>query len=295
MSPTRRFLALACSQGRLGAALVLGCLGLASVAQAQGDFFRHFFDHEVEVITVTDMTDRGRLLRRPAPAQPVYYEALVLGYTDFGQSIGGLKPPNKTAMLKLILKVLADQGYHPAGPGHPPEVLLTFAWGTMNWKPGMALLFMGGDKLDIMWELEPLSVNTAPQALTRFRQSPVASLVKESAYGPLYVMSIQAFDRAAAVEGKTLALWHTKISCPAEGLDIAPALQQMIRRAGPYLGREMKKPVWETAPQRVGRVDMGELKVLETIDPNKLPITDMDQGPGAVGPEATRKPEREKK
>lgn len=257
-------------------------------ARAQS-FFSRFFHHDVEVITVTDMTPRGRLLRQPTPSRPVYYEALVLGYQDYGRSIAGLRPPQKKEMLKLILKILADQSYHPGSSRNTPEVLLVLSWGTLNYDWGKAMLFMGGDKLDILWELEPLSINNTVQAITRFRQSPTAQFVKDASQGPLYVLSIMALDRKAAVEGRTILLWHTKVSCPAIGLDLTPTLRQMARHAAPHIGRETARPVWVTAPPREGRVDLGELRVVETIDPDVLPITDVDDGADAIGPQARKR------
>jgi hypothetical protein len=104
----------------------------------------------------------------------------------------------------------------------------------------------------------------------------------------LYVISIQAFDEEAALAGKVRLLWHTKVSCPANGLDIAPTLKEMAREAAPFFGRETAVPVWTVAPLPEGHVDVGELKVIEMIDPNKLPITDIDEGPNEVGPGAQR-------
>ena len=259
-------------------ATLAGLWGGARV-RAESDFLSRLFHRDVQVITVTDVTDAGRLLRQPSRTRPVYYEALVLGYTDFGRSIGGLTPPDKTAMLKFVLKVLADRGYFPANAKHKPEMLLALAWGTMNCNEGMALPFMGGEKLDVMWELDGLSIFNAPQALMRHVRSPTADFVVDVAGDDLYVISVQAFDEAAALQGKTKLLWHTKVSCPATGLDIEPTLKQMAREATPYFGRETAKPVWTIAPEREGRVDLGELKILEMIDPKKLPITDAFDDP----------------
>lgn len=268
-------------------ALLLTCG--APAAHAQGEWFSRVFTHNVEILTVTDMTPFGRLLRQPSRANPIYYEALVLGYQDHGRTVAGIQPPDKKAMLKLVLKLLAEQGFYPGTAQHTPEVLLVMSWGTLNDERGKAMLFMGGDKLDIMWELEPLGIENSMQALTRFRQGQIAGLVKDSSQGSLYVISIMALDRAAAIEGEKRLLWHTKVSCPSIGLDLTSTLQQMARHAAPHIGRETDKPVWATAPLREGRVDIGEFKLLEMIDPDALPITDYDQGENAVGPEAKKR------
>jgi len=238
---------------------------------------------DAQVITVTDRTDEGRLIREPSRAHPMYYEALVLGLTDYGRSVGNLQAPPKREMVKLIVKLLADQGYYPATPTHRPEILLAFSWGTMKGKSGMALAFMGGEKLDVMWELEPLSINTAPRALTRHLRSQTAEFVVESMDSDLYVISIQAYNEQEAIAGRTKLLWHTKVSCPSQGLEFTSTLKQMAREAAPFIGKETLKPQWSVAPVREGRVDLGELRTLETINPDKLPITDVDDGPDAIG------------
>jgi hypothetical protein len=135
-----------------------------------------------------------------------------------------------------------------------------------------------------MWELEPISIHTASRWLHRDTRSPEATFVVDSAYGELYIISIQAFDEELAKQGRTRMLWQTKVSCPAQGLDMAPSLKQMAREAAPYFGKETTRPVWTSAPLRSGHVDIGELKTLETIDPAKLPITDVEFGADSVAP-----------
>lgn len=249
-----------------------------------------FFRRDVQVVTVTDKTPEGRLLREPTKAKPVYYEMLLLGYTDYGRSTAGVRPPEKKAMLKLIMKLLADQGYYPANSkqNHKPELLLAVGWGTMDSKPGMALQFMGGDKLGVMSELLPMKFDVS-YALRRQMRSSLADFVVDCSNGSLYVISIQAFDETAALAGETKLLWHTKVSCPSNGLDIMTTLPQMAREAGPLFGKETAKPVKTTAPLREGYVNMGELKTLERIDPDRLPVTDMDEGPDALGPDAQKR------
>lgn len=255
---------------------VLSAAAVGNDVAAQG-YWSLLGATEAKVVTVTDMTEPGRKLRRPTPDALVYYEALVLGYSDFGRSVAGHHPPAKKDMLKLILKLLGDQGYVPAKPGHAPEMLLTFAWGTINDKPGMALPFMGGEKLDLMWEVD--GQNPSLRYLTRFNRSPAAELVAESTLSTsspsqLYMISIQAFDEAEAINGRTKLLWHTKVSCPSAGLAMAATLKHMAREAAPFFGTETAKPMLTSKRLDRAQVDLGELKVLETIDPEKLPITE---------------------
>ncbi len=250
------------------------------------DLLGRWFDHDMDIITVTDFTDEGRKLPVASKAAPVYYEALILGYRDWGRPLAGNPTPDKRAMVKLILKVLADQGYYPCNARHKPSLMLALSWGTINRSAGTSVLFMGGDKLDVLWEIKPEFPGMIdPRMLTRsMRRSHLADLVMESANDEIYIASVQAFDEAAALQGKTVRLWHTKISCPARGLDMVSTLREMIRVAGPQIGRETAQPILVTKAPREGVVTMGELKVLEMIDPDVLPVTDLTEPAPAKKP-----------
>jgi hypothetical protein len=263
--------------------LLLGLLPAAGFAGS--NFVSRFLERDVQVITVTDVAPAGKSLRVPTRAKPMYYEALVIGYSDVGRTIANLNPPKKDDMVKLIMKLLADQGYFPATPKHAPEVLLSFEWGTLNGQPATAMQFMGGGKLDVLWELDSISIHNASRWLTRDIRSPEASFVVECSYSDLYIISIGAYDEEKAKNGHIVQLWQTKVSCPAAGLDMGQSLKQMARQAAPYFGRETSRPVWTSAPERQGQVDIRELRVMEAINTSQLPITDLH----AEAPEASAK------
>jgi hypothetical protein len=272
----------------IAAAILTGTSALVAHADETGGFGRFLaraFAHDLSVITVTDFTPEGARLVPPTRAHPVYYEALILGYNDWGRTVANEKIPDKNKMVRLIMKVLADQGYYPSTPQHPATQVLAMAWGSMNRKSGMSLVFMGGDKLDVLWELDPYIGNLLdPRVLTRGMRSGTAETVLELAGDNLYVASVQAFDAAAARRYETVKLWHTKITCPAAGAEMDVALRQMIRTAGPHFGRETALPVLVSVPPRNPVVELGELKVLETIDLAKLPITDRTVTPQLSSP-----------
>ncbi len=263
----------------------------AANAAGPGNFLAWYFQRDVQVITVTDMTDQGRKLRRPSKEAPLYYEALVLGYREYGRSIANMDVPEKRELLKFIVKLLADEGYYPGSEKNMPEVLLVIGWGFINEHPGLALHFMGGDKADVMWELQGLSVATAARALTRNFRSSTADFIVDAAGDSLFIISIRAFDRELAKQGITRLLWHTKVSAPAQGLAMAPSYRKMFREAAPFLGRETGGPVWTHVPERREVIEFGEMRVLDAIDPDHLPITDADDGPNAVGPRAKQRRE----
>lgn len=274
--------------------LALLCATTLASAGTPATFLARLFERDVQVITVTDMTAEGRKLRRPSKEAPLYYEALVLGYRDYGRSIANMDVPDKRDMLKFIVKLLADQGYYPGTEKNMPEVLLAISWGMINDRPNVALQFMGGDKADVMWELQGLSISTAARALTRNLRSSTSDFIVQASRESLFMISIQAFDEELAKQGITRLLWHTKVSAPAQGLSMTPSFKKMFREAAPHLGRETNQPVWASVPERQEVIRFGEMRVLDSIDPDHLPITDTDDGPEAVGPEAKRRREMQK-
>ncbi|HQL22405.1 MAG TPA: hypothetical protein PLY49_11710 [Opitutaceae bacterium] len=275
------------SSGSRGLLLLIGlCLG-GGLARAE---FMDFLlpESEIDILTVTDFTEDGRALRPVSKANPMYYEALILGHQDLGRPLAGNPEPDKKAMVKLIMKILADQGYYPCNSrkNHPPEILLAFGWGTINRAPGMSALFMGAEKLNLMWELVPeIPGKIDPRRLFNGAlRSPLADHVMSISHDELYILTIQAFDEAAAMQGKTKRLWHTKVSCPARGLNIIPTLNEMVRIAGPNIGKETATPIRITRHPKEAVVTIGELKVLEMIDLNAMPITDIDDPIPAPAP-----------
>ncbi len=253
--------------------------GLAATATAQptlSTVFGHLFHHEMSVITVTDVTDEGRKLPAVSVDHPVYFEVMLVGYNDFGQAIAGHRLPDKQTMVRMLFKVLAEQGYRPATPAHPATLLLAFGWGTLSNAPGAALRFMGAEKIGLQWFGVPRQGNMIdPSVLYRNARPWETDVISSSAEEGLFVASIQAFDVAEARKNHVVLLWHTKISCSTPGFVMDAALPRMIRVAGPNIGRDLPRPVIALTPVHTGVVELGELKVLETIDTSQLPVFDV--------------------
>ena len=229
-----------------------------------------------DVLAVTDVTDEGRSWPLPEPGKPVYYEAISFGSRNFPAVTGDVEP-NSRAMLRLILRTLAEQGYKPATEKGVAKVFLSISWGYSPANLG-ALRFLGGEKLDLMWELDTGGMIT-PNVFRRNFRSLTAEKVMSAANNDLYIASIQAFDLEKINAGKKVLLWHTHVACSTGGLSMADALPSMIVAAGPFIGRETQKPVWrDVAELRKAHVDFGALKIMEYIEPS-------DRNKGEDGPQ----------
>jgi hypothetical protein len=268
--------------------LVCGCGFVPAVSASILDFLLP--KHDINVITVTDTTPVGALLRQPSPERPVYYTAINAGYRDLGGIIAGEKIPNRDAVVKTITTVLAKRGYLPATQAHAPSLLLIWMWGTMNTdrfydgstdnpdgvqiNRRQLLRFMGAYKVGLVAK-EPNGFDPDSLMPGLFSHGADADAIADAATDDLYVAAISAYDFGAATKKQKVLLWTTKISCPSRGLMLPEALPVMLAIAGPNIGRETPKPVWISASDKFKpEVKIGNPEVVEYLDSKNLPIVD---------------------
>jgi hypothetical protein len=158
----------------------------------------------------------------------------------------------------------------------------------------MFLRFMGGDKVDLMWDTSinnPAIQDTGGMADARILlvglRSSIAQKIHDAAEGDLYVAALGGYDFKALLKGKSVKLWQTRIACPADGLALADTLPVMVVAAGPQIGRETEVPVFAAAAEENrGEVKIGEMKVLGTSEPgsNVIDATRVDRDPSESTP-----------
>lgn len=254
------------------------CVAMLIASALPGMAFLDFLlDRSPTLIVNTNLTDEGRKLPEASPKNPVYIAALSMGYEDFGKSIAGDKPPSEDQMKKILTKVLKERGYLAATKAHPPTQLVTASWGTYYQSKGPAmaangqlLRFMGGDKLDLMWEAESTMAGGMldPRVLLRGMRDGETDLILGMAYGSVYLLSVKAFDLAAYQKNHSIVmLWETNIACPADGLDVSETLPLMVASAGPMLARETKRPEWvDDIDKRKAKISIGEAEMVSYVD-----------------------------
>ena len=249
----------------------------------------------LEVITVTDTTPTGALLRPASPDTPVFYMAVSMGCRDFGGIIAGDKLPPTHEVTETITKVLAKQGYLPATDTHPPTLLLVWTWGTMNVEtnPGylsslqinhsQLLRFMGAYKVGLVSQTsEAFPENMLAPGLSIMSND--AQTLNDLAKGNLYVAAIAAYDYQAATRQKSTLYWTTKISCPSRGYWMPEVLPSMLAIAGPNIGRETTRPVVINVSDKFKPdIEIGNPTVVEFLKGEKLPVIDASKE--AAGPQ----------
>lgn len=277
-------------------ALAAGSFFFAAAPVLQAGFLDWFMHHDVQVITTTDLTPAGALLRAPSPSDPVYYLAISAGYYDFGAAIPGDKLPMPREMNRTIVRILAKGGFLPADASHPPTQLIIFAWGTLyadivtpdpDW-PGaqlnrwQMLRFLGGGKLGLLPKYPDPWMGQQMPELTRI--NPSAEAIWTAAGDHLYAVALAGYEFPIKQPKRPQLLWRTKISCPSRGLVLADTLPTMLAIAEPYIGRETDRPVWVNASDKFKpEVRIGDAKVEEYLDSVPAPVFEKEAAPSKGG------------
>ena len=257
------------------------------------------FHRDVQVITSTDSTPAGALLRPATPSDPVFYRALNVGYRDFGAAIAGDKLPAPEEMIRTIVEVLATVGYLPADAQHRPTQWIVFTWGTLypeilpKWDPQLPdvqanhtqmLRFLGGEKLGLVSQYPDGFEAESP---LRFRShfDSTAEAIWDVAGGDLYMVALAGYEYSETEPKHPKLLWKTKISCPATGLVMADTLPTMVVIAAPCIGRPTSRPVWVNAADKLQpRVRFGNPKVEEYLGSGELPVHEGKVESAKAGP-----------
>ncbi|MES1167633.1 MAG: hypothetical protein ABUL61_00545, partial [Oleiharenicola lentus] len=263
LSPARRTIAA------LGTAWLL----LAGPGAARADFLEKFLHKDVDVITVTDVTEAGKGLTPATPSAPIRYKMIYVGQAEFGRSWAGETLPPKKSVIAWMIAAMKRQGYLLADEQHPPEQLFVFGWGMLQGGEGRpALGFLGGGKVNLMWENETqyggfVNPNVLRRGMIRMG---IAGKVWDIAESDLFMGVVRSYTLDSETAPKPTKLWETRFACPATGLGFDDAMPLLISAAALNFGRETEKPVTLNATDTFGgQVNFGEFKVLGEAD--KLP------------------------
>lgn len=239
----------------------------------------------INVLIGTELTNAGRKGPLASLEHPVYYTGADGGLTNGGDPIGGEHLPRPEVLANLMVKSLRSGGYLPASAGHPPTVYIYYSWGAFNGLRGdhgrsnvgpfeyleyqnlMArAILVGGTKFATEWD-EANSFNT----FDRFKgESARNSFLVAAASSNLYFLVATACDYQAAIRGKIVILWQTRLSTDARIVSMDESLPQMVASAASYIGHETNGPVRLNRPSvPEGEVEVGvPFEVGEDIPPD---------------------------
>jgi hypothetical protein len=251
----------------------------------------------IEVMIVTELTAAGRKEPVASSARPVYYAGEDGGMTSLGDIIGGDKAPKPADLANLMTRSLRAGGFIPAGAGHPPTIYVYYRWGSFNKlsdadrgagqivTPGATNVsgpmddqqmrdllqraaLVGGTRFAVEWNyaLETGTFNTWENRSAR------NEFLVETASDNLYFIIATACDFDAAVHGKVVVLWQTRISTSSRGVAMNESLPQMAMSAATYIGHETEGPVRLDRPAlKDGKVKIGEPVVVREELPSDAP------------------------
>lgn len=264
---------------RMLLALGLGVLGVTACAELKD---------LAEVAANADLTEEGKLVPRPTPGQPAYYVPVILGWQEAGKIVAGEEPPKRDMVLRELAKALAKEGYilqalRPDANKTMPSLIIGIEWGYMN--PDTiesgALDLANGEG----GSMSPAAVRDDPtqSTTTDFNQKNMITLVAGSALkrqafftqadwdklrdavaDGRYFLIVSAYDFASSLKGEQKLLWRTRMSTPRQGVWMNEVVPALVATGASLFGRQTELPTWKEYPVREGRVEMGDIKVLDS-------------------------------
>jgi hypothetical protein len=250
-----------------------------------------------DVMIVTELTAAGRKIPAASRAHPVFYTGKDGGQTSVGDLVGGDTAPKPGDLANLLTKSLRAGGFLPSDAGHPPTLYIYYRWGTFNklsdvdqgagqiTAPGVTNVngpmddmqvrnlmvrasLVGGTRFAVEWS-QALETNTFSTWENRSARN---EYLVATARDNLYFIIATACDYQAAVQGKVVVLWQTRISTDSRGVSMDETLPQMAASAASYIGHETDGPVKLDRPTvKDGRVDIGEPVVVREELPSDAP------------------------
>jgi hypothetical protein len=219
-----------------------------------------------QVVVVGDITKVGKDARVPDAANPVYYVPLTPDQSKKDAAADDGKQPSKEEVMGRLAAALAKRHYLPASPGHPPEQVLSFWWGTAD--PQL-------DNFGTDDALEETSFNERAmialvgsdkkEELMSWHSKDLRSAAREKRH---YIV-VMAFDYAAAVKKQKKVLWITRMSTASAGVDLTEAIPALVTSGGPAFGRKAH-PAWiNSGKVKDENVVIAPLEVKETVPDKK--------------------------
>jgi hypothetical protein len=239
----------------------------------------------LDFTVVTEMTEAGKKLPEVTPDQPAYYTAFSAGFRQIGDTYYGEKTLTPDSVEKVLARALAKNGYQPAGPGHPPSLLIIYSWGSHNRErqtessteiEGNLLdsaALVGGDgfaqKMQQM--LQQTDEMAGPPDLVAFANpinlyrlsSTKHNFMLDQAAGDMYFVVASAYDYASAASNDRVLVWRSRMTVSSVGVNQQETLPKLILTAAPYFGRDMSEPEIFTGRRHEGQVDIGPLRVMD--------------------------------
>jgi hypothetical protein len=242
---------------------------------------------KAEVVANADLTEEGRQAQRPTADHPIYYVPVIHGWHEAGKIVAGEEPPKRADVLRHLAQALAKEGYvlqalRSDANTTTPSLIIHIAWGYMN----PDVVESGGLDLGTSegGSMAPAGLRNDPTQSTAadFNANDMLTLVIGSnlerqtslsqddwdkvgvAVGEgRYFIIVSAYDFAASVRGEQKLLWCTRMSTARQGVWMSDVVPALVTTGASLFGRQTDVPTWKAYPVRAGRVDLGELKVLD--------------------------------
>lgn len=218
----------------------------------------------------TVLTEYGRALPPPSPADPVLFVPRDSGAQLEGDIIGGDRPVLPAALKDALFRSLARRGYQPVVAGQPAKLLLDYYWGSHHRLDlDMAANF---PELDLQYTLEKAWLVGGPEYRhdlfnvyaygdTLNDRTPRKMFLRHQALGDLYFVVVSAYEYHPQAADKWRLLWRTTMTVGTNGVSMADSVPGLVMTASDYFGREMPEPLAVNRRVRRGTVTLGPMRV----------------------------------
>ena len=240
---------------RIGSMIGCGCGLLAPHVSAHIGILGP--DTRPQIRIVAEQSAEGRKLPEPSRERPVIYfpvfaESKILTPRDV---------PERSHVLSWLKAALSKSGYECINPRNDqPSQLLVIDWGEVEPRKEGGVFWNSSEMLEFV-------AGSKPQRLAWWEHSRVRG---EAADTARYFVRLDAFDYAAAKQGKRVLLWKARISTHVNGVTMAGIMPTLIKLGGPHFGRDLGSPVVALVPlARSPQVELGDAEVLEYLNPER--------------------------
>jgi len=255
---------------------------------------------------ITEMTEDGRKIKPPTPANPTYFHAYSGGFHEEGPGIYEKGTVSEQNLEKHMYQSLATSGYLPDTPEHLPSLYLVFFWGVHSKleekdpDTGVDIPDVGHHNLlaraqlvggvafakELAKALRDQSLNGGPMSsildpVYRFTdRDDLTRNLMEQILDDCYYVVISAYASVALARGEKKLLWRTKMSTPAQGVSLVETTPALIDSGADFFGRDMSSA--SIVDKRIsrehgGRVDIAPLEFKGYVDP----VPEKEKAPAA--------------
>lgn len=212
---------------RLAGIVFLGLLASAGLAAKTLKFHQ-----DLPLVIDTQVTETGEgAFPAPTTDNPIYYNLVVSGFHEFGQSLQGENAPDRNTFIAQVADALSAKGYLPADSAHPASNTIGLTWGSLLENQPAAERYLSGQQHDINWQTRPVITQYRdfdPAFDWRGLDRKTYARVLNVRDNDTYVAFLTLCDWDEQNQKETQIHWQTRVMIRSRGISAANALPKSV-------------------------------------------------------------------